>query len=70
MRLISFCIILFFTHYVYAQDENPSMVEVNEIFSDLGKFVQHRDQAVNYHANIYIGAVNFEVLEFYRPATG
>src|SRR5690554_5093662 len=77
MKHFVLSILILFPLLGCAQNSKNMEKEVNEIFSDLGEYVKHRDQAVNYHANIYIGAVNFEVLindfpvqKFYRPATG
>ena len=42
---------------------NKAMDEkVEEIFGSFYKDVKHYDQRINYHANIFIGGCNYEIL--------
>jgi|SRR5690554_313134 len=63
MKLIKFLIIIYVLSInACAQNKKQSMEEVNELLGNLYKEVQYQNKAINYHADIFIGGCNFEVL--------
>ena len=45
-----------------AQNDKEMNAKATQILSNLYKEVQHSDQRINYHADIFIGSCNFELL--------
>ena len=61
MKHFILCISMTFSFLGCAQN-SKNMEEVNELLGNLYKEVQYQNKAINYHADIFIGGCNFEVL--------